>query len=207
MNGSEYFLEDDEFFEDDGEADLDEFFEDEPEDDPSERARGRGRKLPRVRPGKTGTGKGYTRGRPGGGKFATRVELQAGLARVGKDIRQNSEAIKKVTAQINKTNSQLAAASSRQDKEIANLRKEMKKQSETSLLLTLLTPQPKLVATDTKAAVATAEDVVKNITFSAPDLLLPLALSGGFGGSTGGDSNSLGASLPLLLIATGAIGK
>lgn len=202
MSVYELFLEDDELFEDDGEADLDELAEDDPEDDLSERRRGRRNRPMRVRAGKTARGKGYSPPRPSD-RPVTQTQFRSAMERIGRDIRQNSESLKKVTAQINKNNARMASESSRQDKEIANLKKEIKKQGETSMLLTLLTPTPKLVAANPTAAVNTAGDVAGAVKVSPPDILLPLLLTGGLGGSGGGDSNNT----LLLLAAFGGLGN
>jgi hypothetical protein len=203
MSVYELFLEDDELFEDDGEADLDELSEDEPEDDLSERRRGRRSRPSRVRPGKTARGKGYSPPRPSS-RPVTQMQFQSAMERIGRDVRQNAEALKKVSAQINKNNAKISAENARHDKEISNLKKEMKRQGETSMLLTLLTPTPKLTAVNPTAAVNTAGDVAGAVKISPPDILLPLLLTqGGLGGSGGGDSNNT----LLLLAAFGGLGN
>src|SRR5829696_4302392 len=148
MNGYEYAFENDEFFEND---ESDEFFENDESDEFSERRRKRGGRPPRITPGRTGRGTGLFKPRPAGGnnKYVTQAQLEAGLARAGKQISANSEAIKKVAAQANKINSELGATTSRLDKQVGELKKEVKKQAETSLLLTLLQSAPEVTTTTT----------------------------------------------------------
>jgi CRISPR/Cas system CSM-associated protein Csm2 small subunit len=192
MSIYELYLEDDELFEDDGEADLDELAEDEPEDDLSERRRP-GRRPARVRPGKTAQGKGYSRSRPSG-RPVSQMQFSAAMERIGRDVRQNSDALKKVSAQINRNNAQLAAANTRQDKEISGLKKEVqgiKKQSEIASMMSFLSP-PTLVAADPNATIATASDIATKVKVSPPDILTLMLLGGlgsgsGSGGGGGGD--------------------
>ncbi|MEA2561101.1 MAG: hypothetical protein QOH06_2605 [Acidobacteriota bacterium] len=189
MNGYEYALENDEFFEND---ESDEFFENDESDEFSERRRKRGGRPPRINPGRTGRGTGLFKPRPAGGtsKFVTQAQLEAGLARVGKQIGANSEAIKKVATQANKINSELGAATSRLDKQVGELKKEVKKQAETSLLLTLLQGSPQLEARP-GADATQAGNVINNVQVKKQDLMLPLImLSGGMGGGMGGGDSS-----------------
>lgn len=201
MNGYEYAFENDEFFESD---ESDEFFESDESDEFSERRRKRGGRPPRITPGRTGRGTGLFKPRPGGaanGKYVTQAQLEAGLARTGKQIAANSEAIKKVAAQANKINSELGAATSRLEKQGAELKKEVKKQAETSLLLTLLQSSPEVTKT---TAVVNGTTVVTDVAVKKTDNLLPLLLMSGMGGSGGlggGDNSSM------LLVALALSGK
>ena len=189
MNGYEYAFENDEFFESD---ESDELYESDESDEFSERRRKRGGRPPRITPGRTGRGTGLFKPRPAGGngKFVTQAQLEAGLARAGKQISANSEAIKKVAAQANKINSELGATTSRLDKQVGELKKEVKKQSETSLLLTLLQGSPQLEARP-GADATQAGNVINNVQVKKQDLMLPLImLSGGMGGGMGGGDSS-----------------
>jgi len=201
MNGYGYALENDEFFESD---ESDEFLESDESDEFSERRR-RGGRPPRINPGRTGRGTGLFKPRPAGGtsKFVTQAQLEAGLARVGKQISANSEAIKKVATQSNKINSELGAATSRLDKQGGELKKEVKKQGEASLLITLLQGTPQLEARTGGNAEHTTE-VLRDVQVKKQDNLLPLILLsgiGGGGGLGGGDSSNM------LLLALALSGK
>jgi len=197
MNGYGYALENDELFEGD---DSDDLFESDDSDEFSERRR-RGGRPPRINPGRTGRGTGLFKPRPGGGtsKFVTQAQLEAGLARVGKQISANSDAIKKVATQANKINSELGAATTRLDKQVGELKKEVKKQAETSLLLTLLQKPPALKTTpvtirhpDPADATKTIETkVVGTIEYEKQSNLLPLVLLSSSGGLGGGDSSNM----------------
>lgn len=199
MNGYEYAFENDEFFESD---EFDELYESDESDELAERRRKRGGRPPRITPGRTGRGTGLFKPRPApgaSGKYVTQAQLEAGLARAGKQISANSEAIKKVAAQANKINSELGATTSRLDKQSTELKKEVKKQAETSLLLTLLQKPPALKATpvtikhpDPADPTKTIETkVVGTIEYEKQSNLLPLVLMMGSGGMGGGDSSNM----------------
>jgi len=195
MNGYEYALESDESFESD---ESDEAYD---ESDEFAERKGRGR-PPRINPGRTGRGTGLFRPRPvNGNKYVTQAQLEAGLARVGKQISANSEAIKKVATQANKINSELGAATTRLDKQVGELKKEVKKQAETSLLLTLLQGTPEIQKT---TATVGTQTVLTDVSVKKTDILLPIVLLsglGGGGGLGGGDSSNM------LLLALALSGK
>lgn len=198
MNGYEYDTETDEAFEDTGEYD-------EGSDEGSDEARrGPLRFIRPIRPGPVASGRNLVRPRPTPGRYVTEARFQAGLARVGADIRKNSEAIRKVAAQTSRVNSQLVSTTTRLDKEIKDTRKELKKQAETTLLLTLLQSGP-TITTNKGASVGTIP-VVTDVTVTQQSNLLPLILlggSGGLGGGLGGDGDTSN----LLLIALALGGK
>ena len=210
MNGYEYALESDEMFESD---ESDEAYDE--SDELAERRRPGGRRPPRITPGRTGTGAGLFRPRPtNGAKYATQAQLEAGLARVGKQISANSESIKKVAAQANKINSELGAATNRLDKQVSELKKEVKKQAETSLLLALLQKQPELEiktqpvvvpppAGSQAGTLPTVGEAVGTVTVKKQSNLLPLILLSGSGGLGGGDSSNM---LLLALAFGGSLG-
>lgn len=201
------FLEDEDLFEDDSDLAEDEdlFAEDDP--DLAERRRNFNRKRASmkarpVRPGQLPAGKGLFKARPTG-QFATQAQLQAGLNRVGAEIRKTAQAIKTMTAQINKNNSDLTAANARQDSEIAKISSDLKKtgeggkkQNEMMMLMTLLQKQPELEVKTGGNAVA-AKVITDNVQFKKQDNLLPLLLMSGMGGMGGGDNNMMLVALAL----------
>jgi len=188
--------------------DTDESFED---DGFSERRRGRRSRRPgRVRVGPTPQGRGYVKPRLNGG-FATQAALHAGLARVGRDIRANGEAIKRAVAQVNKVTADIGTVNARQDTEISDLRKEIRKggdagknQGQLMMLLTLLQKPPELEAkSNLTAAQKTAADTALGLfQVKKQDNTLPLIImmmgAGGLGGGSSSDSMSM--MLPLLLL-------
>ena len=189
MNGYEYALESDELFESD---ESDESFESDEYDELSERRRRQSGRPPRISPGRTGRGTGLFRPRPANGnKYATQAQLEAGLARVGRQISDNSNAIRKVATQANRINSELGAAKARLEKQVSEIRKEVKKQAETSMLLTLLQKAPELEAKPGADSVE-AKKVTDNVQVKKQDNLLLFALMGG----------GIGDNLPLLLLAS-----
>lgn len=199
MNG--YSLDED-LFEDDSDLTGDEDLFAEEDSDLAERRRNFNRrraamKTKPVRPGQLPAGKGLFTPRPTG-QYATQAQLQAGLNRVGAEIRKTAQAIKTMTAQINKNNSDLAAANARQDAEIARLSSDMKKtgeggkkQNEMFMLMSLLQKQPELEVKNAGARIETSESVVNNVQLKKQDNLLPLLLMSGMGGTGGGDNNMM----------------
>jgi len=191
MNG--YDIEEDDLdsiFEEDDLDELEELLENfgEEDDDLAERRRRRRRRVSPAR------GTGLFRPKPTKG-FVTQTQLKAAMARVGKDIRKNAMAIKKVNTSIN-------ALSARQERDTRQLRKDLQKSNQMSLLTLLLQKPPTVELT--KSPVMTVEspsqriDVVTDVKLKEEDntLLLLLAFMGqGTGGGLSGDN------LPLLLIA------
>jgi hypothetical protein len=189
MSNFEYALENDEFFEFDQESD--EAVESDESDEMEERRQRR--RVPRIRAGRTASGQNLFRPRPpaaGQSGYVTQAQLQAGLKRVGDQIKINSESIKKVTAQSNKINAQLGSTTERLDKKVTDLKKEVKKQAEMSLLLTLLQPKPEIVAK--VGATQCVQEAVGQVEVKQSNSLLPLLLlGGGLGGDGSGDNNTL----------------
>ena len=183
MNGYGFGLESDELFENDESDDA--------YDESSDEAV-RGGRPPRINPGRTGRGTGLFRPRPTNtNKYVTQAQLEAGLARVGKQIGANSDAIKKVASQANKINSELGAATTKLNKQVGDLKKEVKQQNETTLLLTLLNKPPALKpTTQTLVVNSTPVDVMTGVQYAPQSNLLPLLLLTSQGGGLGGGDNS-----------------
>ncbi|MEA2603863.1 MAG: hypothetical protein QOF89_4855 [Acidobacteriota bacterium] len=198
MNGYGYGLESDELFENDE--------SDEAYDESSDEAVRKGRPA-RINPGRTGRGTGLFRPRPtNNNKYVTQAQLEAGLARVGKQISANSDAIKKVATQANKINSELGEATTKLNKQVGDLKKEVKQQAETNLLLTLLNKPPAIKPTTQTVSGTNAAgqpvtvDVVTKVEYEKQSNLLPLVLltsQGGLGGGSGDSSNMLFLALAL----------
>ena len=205
MNG--LLLEDEDLFEDDSDLAEDEELFAEDDSDLAERRRNFNRKRASmrtkpVRPGALPAGKGLFKPRPTG-QYATQAQLQAGLNRVGAEIRKTAQAIKTMTAQINKINSDLSAANARQDTEIAKISSDLKKtgeggkkQNEMFMLMTLLQKQPELEATP-NADKDAAKRITDNVQIKKQDNLLPLLLMSGMSGMGGGDNNMMLVALAL----------
>jgi hypothetical protein len=188
MNGYGYGLESDELFENDESDDA--------YDESSDEAVRRGRPA-RINPGRTGRGTGLFRPRPtNNNKYVTQAQLEAGLARVGKQISANSDAIKKVATQANKINSELGEATTKLNKQVGDLKKEVKQQAETNLLLTLLNKPPAIKPTTQSLTGQDAlgnnvkVDVVTKVEYEKQSNLLPLVLLTSQGGLGGGGDNS-----------------
>ena len=198
MSGIAYALEDEELFEDEEDFD-DAYAEGDDLEDFLERRRKRRRGRP-IRAGRTARGKGLFRARPTS-QYVTQTQLRTSLDRVGKQIAANGASIKKVAVQANRVTSDLAAATKRLDKQMDTVQKEVKKQAETTMLMTLLQSTPQLEAKNPSGAVATAGDVIGNVQVKRQSNLLPLVLMGGSGG-LGGDGNNM---LLLALALSGQI--
>ena len=148
MSAYDYAVETDEISEDYDSDDS--FVESDESDEIAERRGWRSRRPPRIAPGRLAKPGGLVRPPAPVGKMVTRAEFNAGMARVDKKIELSTEAIKKVTAQANKATADLGASTSRLDKQTGELKKEVKRQGDTSLLLTLLNKPPALKPTTQK---------------------------------------------------------
>lgn len=144
----------------------------------------------------------------------TQTQLQTALARVSADIKKNADAIANITSQV-------SAVTTRHDKEIAGLRKEIRARtndlSMSSILpLLLMQPQSKQVGTvkidsSGKPVLDGSGNFVldtESVELASNNSLLPLVLilalsSGGLGGTGGGASdqqNILSGPMGLILI-------
>ncbi len=211
MNPYGLLLEDDELaFENELESFDDALFEStDPLAEFDERKRGRSRRPGRVQAGRTPEGRGYVTPRPNG-TFATQAQLQAGLARVGKDIRDHGLLLKNVTAQVNKVTADIGTVNSRQDSEIIALRKGVKKvdesgksQGQLAMLLMLLQkspelePKPNLTDEEKEAAEATLDLIQPKKTDNTLPLIMMMMATSSSGGSS---DNSMNMMLPLVLL-------
>ncbi|HET9514219.1 MAG TPA: hypothetical protein VFO95_09825 [Gemmatimonadales bacterium] len=208
MTAYDYALETDELSED---YDSDEGFgESEETDELAERRLPFRRPLPRIMPGKLAKPGGLVRPPAPVGKVVTRAEFNAGMVRVDKKISLNTDAIKKVTTQANKITTDLGAATARLDKQGSEIKKEVKRQSDTALLLTLLNKPPalkpttqKILATPPGGTTAVEVEVVSKVEYEKQSNILPLILmTQGGSGFGGGDSSNM---LILALALSGQI--
>ena len=191
MSSFAFGLENDEYFEDDRDfTENDEF---------GDWRRRRGGRPPAIRPGQTGKWPTPIAPRPNNNQYVTQTQFEVGLARVGKQVEANSDAIKKVAAQANTITTELGVATARLDKQVSESRKEIKKQSETMLLMTLLAKPPAITTTTETLTVQDPANanrnkdvtVVSKVEQGKSDSLLPLVLLSGNGGFGGDSSNML----------------
>ena len=187
MNAYTFATDNDELYED---YDSDDGFESDESDELAER---RARRVPRINPGRLSKPGGVVRPPAPTGTHVTRGEFNASIGRIDKKIETNVEAIKKVTSQANKINAELSSATSRIDKKVGEVGKEVKKQAETSLLLTLLSkaPVPKVTTATVQQADGKQVDVVTKIETPPQNNLLPLVLLTSQGGLGGGDNSNM----------------
>lgn len=208
MNGYESLFEDEDLF---VEADEDFLEEDEsPEfdDDLSERRRRRRprRRAPRIRAGRTASGRGFFKRAPSRQPVSS-SSFQASLERVGKDIRTNAAAIKRLEAQAKTATAKLNAANNSQDTAIRDLRSDLKKQggaaqqtNQLNMLMPLLQRTPELEAKP-NVTPEEAKTVLDKVQVKKQDMTLPLVLMMMASGQTGGAASSnMNMMLPLVLL-------
>lgn len=188
MIGYEYALENDETL--DG-IESEEFEND--ENDEMDERRPRFGRRPRITAGRTATGRGLFKPRPSTQPYVTQAQFEAGMSRVGKQIQTNGESIKKVAAQATRVSSDLTSATTRLDKQVGDLKKEVKKQAEMGLLMMLLQkPAPIKTLTvphPTEAGKTVDVTVSKTEYDKHNNMLLPMLMMSG--GSMGGDNNNM----------------
>jgi hypothetical protein len=213
MNGYS-IVEDDEIFGEDEESD-DEYFveEDESDDEFSERRRGRkaGRRPPKIRVPRTGTGKNLVK-QPASKAPVSTASLQATVDRIGADIRANAAAIKDLGAQLKSATSNLTAVNNKQDSAIADLRSDFKKfggataqTNQLNMLLPLLQKTPELEATG-GGNTQLAGDVITSVRVKKQDntLALMIMMMGymqpGTPGASSNQMSSMNMMLPMMLL-------
>ena len=208
MNAYETVLEDllaeddEDFLEDEDDFELD--------DDLSERRRKRRprRRPPRIRAGKTAQGRGFfkTQSQP---RPVSSTSLQASLERVGKDIRTNAAAIKRLEAEAKAATAKLTTVNNTQDGVIRDLRSDLKKQTSSAqqqnqmnMLLPLLQKTPELEIRPglDPTAQAAAQAIVGSVQVKKQDNTLALVLMMMASGQTGGPTNNMNMMLPMLLL-------
>jgi hypothetical protein len=141
--------------------------------------------------------------------YVTEARLQAALARVGEQIKTNSDAIKAVNDRVNTVSADVArqaAAVKKETEERKNDTARLASQSQLSALLPLLTT-PKTITLSNKVDNLQPGTKVLIDGGDTTSLLLPLLLVGGLGsggglGSTGagGQTGTMGGIDPLLLV-------
>ena len=165
------------------------------------------RRRPWSRPS-TATGTGLVPPRPQTG-YVTEARLQAALARVGAQIKTNSDAIKTVNDKASAISAEQARQTTALKKEAEERKKDTARLASQSQLLALLPllQTPKTV--QLSAAVDNLPPGTKVLVDGGDSLntLLPLLLVGGLGsgtglgsGSGGADTGSMGGLDPLLLV-------
>jgi flagellar basal body rod protein FlgC len=178
----------------------------------AERTRGH-RSRPGSRPS-TATGTGLAPQQPQAG-YVTEARLEAALARVGAQIKTNSDAIQAVNSRANTISDNVAAQTTALKKEMeerkkdtATLKKQIQDESrkarELSILPLLLQRQPQVTlqtagpTTQALDGIPAGTKVVTDVKLQqSSDNLLPLILM--MGGSTGSDSSSTSDNSLLLL--------
>ena len=156
----------------------------------------------------TAPGTGLVPPRPQAG-YVTEARLQAALARVGEQIKTNSDAIKTVNDRASAISTEQARQTTALKKEAEERKKDTARLASQSQLLALLPllQTPKTV--QLSAAVDNLPPGTKVLVDGGDSLntLLPLLLVGGLGsgtglgsGSGGGDTGNLGGLDPLLLV-------
>lgn len=177
-------------------------------DESDELAEQRTRSRPWSRPS-TATGRGLVPPRPQTG-YVTETRLQAALARVGEQIKTNSEAIKKVNSKLGTIDTEQTRQNTALKKETEERKKDTARLANQAQLLALLPllQTPKTIQLTSEAGnLPVGTKVVVDGGGDSLSTLLPLLLVGGLGtgtgsGSGGGgtDMGGLGGLDPLLLV-------
>jgi len=143
----------------------------------------------------TARGRGYTRPRLAEG-YVTNAQFQAGVARIGKDIRRNAVGIKALNARID-------TALEKQSKSASGMRTELQKTREMSMLMPLLLT-PKTITTTgdivDKTGMTVQIPTGSKVQVTSGDTLsslLPLLL---LGGGLGGDGKNGGDNSMMMLL-------
>ena len=166
----------------------------------------RTRRRPGSRPS-TATGAGLVPPRPQAG-YVTEARLQAALARVGAQIKTNSDAIKVVNDRTSAITAEQARQTAALKKEAEERKKDSARLANQAQLLTLLPllQTPKTVQLSTAVDNLPAGTKVLVDGGDSLNTLLPLLLVGGMGSGTGlgsgsgGDAGNPGGLDPLLLV-------
>lgn len=159
------------------------------------------RRRARPRPNVARPSRNYVRPRPTS-QYVTQQQLSTALAKVAADVKKNGTAITAVSRRVGNAedvNRKQSADLAKQAKINDRQAKDIKKQSENAMLMTLLTQPKTLGATTTPDTIGgiAVEKGTKIATGGDNNLLLMLALTGGFGGGEGG----MGDLLPLILFS------
>jgi len=162
----------------------------------------------RYRPPTTAPGRGLVPPKPSAA-YVTEARLEAALARVGAQIKTNSDAIKAVNDRVSSFSAEQARQASALKKETEERKKDtarLASQAQSSALLPLLiTPKFRQIAQPVDTL--QSGDKVLIDGGDSLSLLLPLLLGGGLGTGTGlgtssggGETGSMGGIDPLLLV-------
>jgi hypothetical protein len=143
---------------------------------------------------------------PSPSPFVTQAAFSSAMSKIARDVRKNSSAIATVNKRVGSVEvingqqtrelAKQSKTNARQEKEIAGVRKDLKKTNDNALLMTLLT-RPKTLSPTTEAnanvggAPVPVGTKLQFTTGNDNSLLLALMLTGGFGGSGGGDDNNM----------------
>jgi len=161
------------------------------------RSAGRRRRLSKVRGSKSTTLRSPTGQRMRvrfGKSYATTVEVN----KLIKDTeRKFSIALKERKTNFDRLSKQIASASNSLESKVRKVSKTVKnleQKSQSSSMISLLQGPPKIKTIKFDKAITNIEankDYEAEIDFEKPDMLLPLLLGGGLGGSGAGSDNSL----------------
>jgi len=177
------------------------------ESDESDERSGRGRRGRRSP--QTASGTGLSTPRPNS-QYVTQTQLQTALAKVGAQIKTNSDAIKSISSRVSAQAEMLSKEVVARKKKTDELDKGLRQTREMSAILPLLS-KPKTV--QLSAAAVPAGTTPPRAFVDSDDtlsLLLPMMLMGGMGGSGsggggmfgGGDDNSM-----MMMMMVLALGK
>jgi hypothetical protein len=135
---------------------------------------------------RTATGTGLVSPRPNN-QYVTQTQLQTSLAKVGDQLKANSNAIGGLSERVSAQTEVIRKEVTARKKETDQLKKDLNQTRQMSALLPLLS-KPKSIQLQASAVPTGTSPVPKALVESndAFGLLLPLMLMGGMGGSSGG---------------------
>jgi len=163
------------------------------------------RRFQPLRPPKRPQGPLYQPPTPNG-SYVTHRQLETALARVGGQIKTNTDATQALTSRANSIGVRLDGETATRKKQHETVRKQLQNSSQMAILPLLLQTPPKItVTTDTSGAVKGSDNLNKTIAITdTSSNLLPLILimsMGGMGGGFGSDSKDSGDNNMMMLMA------
>jgi hypothetical protein len=165
-------------------------------------------------PPRTAQGGGLFRPRTpaagGPAQYVTQTQLQSAMARVGAQIKTNSDALKTVNSRvatlstdITKQTAEIKKLSTKETRDTSGLRRDLNSTRQMAAIMPLLSTPKSQALTEAAGGLPAGTKVVID-TGDNLSLLLPLLMMGGMGGGSGGEGGSGGGMgdmmLPMVLL-------
>jgi len=167
------------------------------------------RTPPRTAPG-GGLFRPRTPAASGPAQYVTQTQLQAAMARVGAQIKTNSDALKTVNSRvatlstdITKQTAEIKKLTTKETRDTSGLRRDLNSTRQMAAIMPLLSAPKSIALTDQVGNLPAGTKVVVDSGDNL-SLLLPLMMMGGMGGGSGGEGGSGGGMgdmmLPMVLL-------